>query len=179
MASDGSRHKFRLSPHIGWCVLAAAISQLPLIVGGLAMMQVVPRAGRLLLLLSLPTALILTAGGIGLILRKSFGYYCVYVATFFGGLSLGGLKISYIPFIQGRIKLGPATEDLFLLLNLLLVAILVWEHFKHIREMDSSTQDVPRIVTISLLLLGAGSILVGRSMVQRDKGQVQSASNLP
>jgi len=104
---------------IGWCVLAAGITQIPGIVAGIMAMQILPRAGFLLLLLTLPSGLLLFLGGLGLIWRQFAGYYCVYLATFFGGI--GGFKSSYIPFLKRFVNIGPATEDLFLCLNLMLV----------------------------------------------------------
>ena len=103
----------------------------------------VPGVGKFLLLLSVPLGLILIIGGIGLILHKYFGYYCIYLATFFGGF--GGLKVSYIPFIQRWIKIGPATEDLFLALNLILVAILVWEHWNRVFDLEPFRRNIHRV----------------------------------
>jgi len=162
---------------IGWCVLAAGIGQIPLMIAGYSVLDAVPGVGKLLLLLSVPLGLILIIGGIGLILHKYFGYYCIYLATFFGGF--GGLKVSYIPFIQRWIKIGPATEDLFLALNLILVGILVWEHWNRVFELEPFRRNIHRAAIIILLVLGLGSVGFGRAMIQHDKGEVQSAVNLP
>ena len=66
---------------IGWCVLAAGIGQVPIIVAGLLTARVLPQAGLLLLLLGLPSGILLFLGGLGLIYRQFAGYYCVYLAT--------------------------------------------------------------------------------------------------
>src|SRR5437867_8399380 len=102
---------------IGWCVLAAGIGQVPLIVAGLRTASFLPKVGLLLLLFGLPSGLLLFLGGLGLIYRQFAGYYCVYLATFFAGI--GGFKSPYVPFIKRFINFGPATEDLFLGINLL------------------------------------------------------------
>src|SRR5436190_16119005 len=58
---------------IGWCVLAAGIGQVPIIVAGLLTARVLPQAGLLLLLLGLPSGLLLFLGGLGLIYRQFAG----------------------------------------------------------------------------------------------------------
>jgi len=47
---------------IGWCVLAAGIGQVPIIVAGLRTARVLPQTGLLLLLLGLPSGLLLFLG---------------------------------------------------------------------------------------------------------------------
>jgi hypothetical protein len=47
---------------IGWCVLAAGIGQMPVVVAGLLATRILPQAGVLLLLLGLPSALLLFLG---------------------------------------------------------------------------------------------------------------------
>ena len=55
---------------IGWCVLAAGIGQVPIIVAGLLTARTLPKFGLLLLLLGLPSGLLLFLGGLGLIYRQ-------------------------------------------------------------------------------------------------------------
>ncbi len=162
---------------IGWCVLAAGITQIPGVVAGILATQFIPRAGLLLLLLTLPSGLLLFLGGLGLIYRQFAGYYCVYVATFFGGI--GGFKSPFIPFIKRFIHIGPATEDLFLGLNLLLVGILVWEHWSRLAMLPFPRQKFHRGCLIALVMLGAASITTGRALIHRERGEKQLASALP
>src|SRR2546426_6397061 len=122
----------------GWCVLAAGIGQVPIIVAGLLTARVLPQAGLLLLILGLPSGLLLFLGGLGLIYRQFAGYYCVYLATFFAGI--GGFKSPYVPFIKRFINFGPATEDLFLGINLLLVGVLAFVHWSRLRNLELSRQ---------------------------------------
>jgi hypothetical protein len=136
-----------------------------------------PRAGLLLLLLGLPSGLLLFLGGLGLIYRQFAGYYCVYVATFFAGI--GGFKRPYIPFINRFVNFGPATEDLFLALNLLLVAILAVEHWRRLRNLEPLRQKTHRIWLIALMALGLCSVSIGRAMLHREKGEKSNAGELP
>src|SRR5512133_1915309 len=162
---------------IGWCVLAAGAAQVPFMILGARTTQLIPGAGVLLLLLTVPSGLLLIAGGIGLTFGKVYGYYCVYLATFFGGI--GGLKIPYIPLIKRFVNIGPATEDLFLALNLLLVAVLVWEHWSRIKSLGPPKQRRQRLTVVALLVLGAASVSVGRAMIHRERGEKDIASALP
>jgi hypothetical protein len=162
---------------IGWCVLAAGITQIPGIVAGLLTAQILPRAGLVLLLFTLPCGLLLFLGGLGLIWRSFAGYYCVYLATFFGGI--GGFKSPYVPFIKQFVNFGPATEDLFLALNLLLVAVLVWEHWGRIGALPGGRQTAHRTALIALVALGVASVSTGRAMIHRERGEKASASELP
>jgi hypothetical protein len=162
---------------IGWCVLAAGIAQVPGIVAGILTAPILPRVALLLLLLNLPSGLLLFLGGLGLIWRQYAGYYCVYLATFFGGI--GGFKYPFIPFIKRFVNFGPGTEDLFLALNLLLVALLVWEHWRRLSHVEPPRQRSRRIVLIVLLVLGMSSVAFGRAMIHREKGVKSSASELP
>jgi hypothetical protein len=162
---------------IGWCVLAAGIGQMPIIIAGLLTARVVPQAGLLLLMLGLPSGLLLFLGGLGLIYRQFAGYYCVYLATFFAGI--GGFKSPYIPFLKRFVNFGPGTEDLFLALNLLLVAILALEHWGRLRNLEPSRQKTHRAWLVGLMVLGLGSVSIGRAMIHREKGEKTAAAELP
>lgn len=168
-----------LSPSliIGWCVLVAGIGQMPVIVAGLLTMRVLPQAGVLLLLLGLPSSLLLFLGGLALICRQFAGYYCVYVATFFAGI--GGFKAPYIPFLKRFVNIGPATEDLFMGLNLVLVGILAVEHWRRIEALEPSRQKAHRIWLIALIALGLCSVSVGRAMMHWEKGEKARVGDLP
>jgi len=162
---------------IGWCVLAAGIGQVPIIAAGLLTAHALPRVGLLLLLLGLPSGLLLFLGGLGLIWRQFAGYYCVYLATFFAGI--GGFKAPYIPFIKRFVNFGPATEDLFLALNLLLVGILAFEHWDRLRTLELSRQKIHRTWLVILMALGVCSVSIGRCMIQRESGEKTAAAELP
>ena len=162
---------------IGWCVLVAGIGQVPIIVAGLLTARVLPKAALLLLILGLPSGLLLFLGGLGLIWRQFAGYYCVYLATFFAGI--GGFKAPYIPFIKRLVNFGPGTEDLFLGLNLLLVAVLAFEHWGRLRNLELSRQKTHRIWLVVLMTLGLCSVSIGRAMIHREKGEKTTAAELP
>jgi hypothetical protein len=162
---------------IGWCVAAAGIGQVPMIVAGLLTARVLPQAGLVLLLLGLPSGLLLFVGGLGLIYRQFAGYYCVYLATFFAGI--GGFKSPYIPFIKRFVNFGPATEDLFLALNLVLVAILAWEHWGRLRNLEAARQKRHRTWLLVLMALGLCSVSIGRAMIHRESGEKSTPAELP
>jgi hypothetical protein len=162
---------------VGWCVAAAGLAQVPGIVAGILTARMLPQAGLVLLLFTLPSGLLLFVGGLGLIWRQFAGYYCVYLATFFGGI--GGFKFPYIPFLKRFVNIGPATEDLFLALNLLLVAILVWEHWRRLGHLAPSSQKAHRIALIALVVLGIGAVSGGRAMIHRERGEKVAAADLP
>jgi hypothetical protein len=162
---------------IGCCVLVAGIGQAPITVTALLTARILPQAGLLLVLLSLPSGLLLFLGGLGLIWRQFAGYYCVYLATFFGGI--GGFKSPYIPFIKRFVNFGPATEDLFLAINLLLVAILAFEHWGRLRNLELSRQRTHRTWLLALTALGLCSVSLGRAMIHREKGEKTKAAELP
>jgi len=165
------------SYYIGWCVLAAAITQLPMMVGGILAFPYSQKIGLLLLGLSTPVVALLLAGGLGLIWQRSFGFYCVYAATFFGGI--GGLKVSYLPFVQGLLKIGPHTEDVFLGLNLLIVGLLAWEHFIRLWELAPGREQAHRLVLTVVLALGLCSVGFGRAMINHERGEAVSIGAVP
>jgi hypothetical protein len=177
MTPDAGETSISAGTVIGWCVLAAGISQVPITVAGLLTARILPQAGLLLVILSLPSGLLLFLGGLGLIWRQFAGYYCVYLATFFGGI--GGFKSPYIPFIKRFVNFGPATEDLFLAINLLLVAVLVFEHWGRLRNLESSRQRTHRTWLLALSALGLCSVSFGRAMIHRETGTKTKAAELP
>jgi hypothetical protein len=174
---DNRPASFSTGTIIGWCVLAAGIGQVPLIVAGLRTASLLPKVGLLLLLFGLPSGLLLFLGGLGLIYQQFAGYYCVYLATFFAGI--GGFKSPYIPFIKRFINFGPATEDSFLALNLLLVAALAVEHWGRLRDVEISRQKTQRFWLVALMALGLCSVSIGRAMIHREKGEKTRAADLP
>lgn len=162
---------------IGWCVLAAAITQAPLVLLGAIGAGNSSQVGLALLLTVLPSFLMLLFGGFGLIRRQFYGYWCTYLAAFFGGI--GGLRISFVPFIQRWLNLGPHTGDLFLALNLIIIAVLAWEHFLRLSELELPRQRIHRVVMACILLLGLGSVAFGRAMESHARGEVQTAAEIP
>lgn len=162
---------------IGWFVLATAITKIPGIVTGTFLNEITPGIGGKLIWMNAPVAILLMLGAIGLILRKHFGYYCVYIATFFG--AIGGLKSPYLPFINRYVNIGPATDDLFLVLNLLIVGVLAWEHWGRITELNPEAHQKNQVALAALFIVGMITIGVGRSMVHWEFGQLKSASEMP
>jgi hypothetical protein len=177
MHSSVDRSQGQAGNLIGWCILGAAISQLPLAIVAIKTMGSMPGFARALLFLSIPTFLMLTLAGVGLIMRKSFGYWCAYLATFFGGI--GGFKISYVPFLHRFVDLGPDTGRFFLFLNLILVAILVWEHLGRLEDLEWERRKVHRLALGLVLLAGVAAVSFGFAAESIRKGSAASSAQLP
>jgi hypothetical protein len=175
--SEGNRSGSDAGYWIGWCILAAALTQLRGVVAAFVAMQYSRSLGNSLLLLLAPTVLMLILAGVGLIMRKFFGYWCAYLATFFGGF--GGLKVSFVPFIQRYVNLGPQTGDFFLALNLIIIGILVWEHFLRLNELEPARRTLHRITMSLVLVAGLGSVAFGRAMEDHNNGTVANPGALP
>src|SRR5688500_12988624 len=107
---------------MGWLAVLGAISHLPAIVAGVTMMRLLPGAGLVLLLFALPATFLLLIGGAGLIMRKGFGFYLIYLAILFGGV--GGLSMPLIPGLKALVKGSFYAEDIILAANLALLALL-------------------------------------------------------
>lgn len=162
---------------IGWCILFASLTPLvtaAILVGTLGSGM---QSGGSLLLLTLPTPVLMLVAGVGLVMRKSFGYWSAYLATFFGGI--GGLKIPFLPLLQTYVKLGPETGLLFLVLNLFIVALLAWEHWGRLNKIEWKQRKRRRFGLILLLIAGTGSVTFGVMMEPIKKGVVLETSQLP
>jgi len=162
---------------IGWCILGAAL-------GPLTVAFITARAlgggspvGANLLLSILPTLLMMVLAGVGLIMRKPFGYWSAYLATFFGGI--GGLKTPFVPFVQRYVNFGPSTGQFFLVLNLILIAILAWEHWTKIEAEGGERRNVRRWTLAGMLLAGTISVSIGLVSEKIYKQEVSSAGTLP
>ena len=77
------------------------------------------------------------------------------------------------------INFGPATEDFFLALNLLLVAVLAVEHWGRLRNLELSKQKTHRTWMVALMALGLCSVSIGRAMIHRERGEKTRAAELP
>jgi hypothetical protein len=162
---------------IGWCILAAAITPLTVVFFAVRGLGATSAMGGSLLILFVPTILMMALAGVGLIMRKPFGYWCAYLATFFGGI--GGLKTPFVPFIQRFVNLGPATGHFFLVLNLIMIAILAWEHWTLIEAEGGERRKARRLGLLSILFAGAVSVTVGLTVESIHKREVSAPEELP
>jgi len=174
-ADDESR---QISKTIGWFILISAISPFTVaFFAALARMSTREVGGDLLVMM-VSTGLMMAIAGVGIIMGKSFGYWCAYLATFFGGI--GGLKNSFVPFVDRFVNLGPSTGNFFLLLNLILIAFLAWDHWTRIsEEVEPGRTKVHHFGLILMLLAGLGSVGFGVAMEPVHKGSVSSTQQLP
>jgi hypothetical protein len=68
---------------------------------------------------------------------------------------------------------------LFLTLNLFLVAILAFEHWSRIGNLEPSRQKIHRTWLLALMARGLCSVSVGRAIIHREKGEKTTAGELP
>lgn len=162
--------------HIGWFVIVTAIAQIPVVVVSFKMLAILPKAGWLLIGFTLPPALLLLAGGIGLVLRKMFGYYLIYTAILFSGI--GGLKVAIIPELKVLLKGGFYVDHISLVANLLVMGVLV---YFHIRDLDQATRSrrAHRWAMTLLLVLGAVSVGGGRALLDKSRGKAPNVQLIP
>jgi hypothetical protein len=145
------------------------LSHLPLIIAGLAVLRIAPRAGLVLVAFALPATFLLLIGGVGLIMRKGFGFYLVYLAILFG--AIGGLSIPLIPGLNALVKGNFYAEDIVKVTNVALLFLLVYCHFQW---MDTPAPRVHVIAIVILLLLG-----VVRANFDRRRETVNSIAAVP
>ena len=76
-------------------------------------------------------------------------------------------------------NIGPATEDLFLGLNLAITAILVWEHWRLAGSFDPHRQRLHRELIRVLAIAGMVWVLAGQVLTHRERGEKNTAGALP
>jgi hypothetical protein len=162
--------------HLGWLILLSVIVQIPVVIAGIKIVNILPKVGWIMLGFTLPPALLLLIGGVGLVRRKMFGYYFVYAAILFAGI--GGLKVAIIPELKMLLKGGFYSDDLSLLANLAVLGVLVGYQ---LRRVDKNTlAGRGHIAGICVLLfLGAISLGAGRALVDKEKGTTPRIDSIP
>jgi hypothetical protein len=151
--------------YMGWLAVIGAIGHLPALVTAVRVMPILSNIGWILLGFSLPATLLLLVGGIGLIYRKVFGFYLVCIAVLFGGI--GGLSAPIIPFLKRLLQGSYYGEDVTLLSNLALLAVLVC---CQLLTLSGPRRRLHLYATSALVLLGAAHVGVVRAMVDRERG---------
>lgn len=159
---------------MGWLAVIGAIGHLPALVAGVRVMPIMSNVGWILLGFSLPATLLLLVGGIGLIYRKVFGFYLVCIAVLFGGI--GGLGVPIIPFLKQLLQGSYYAEDLALLSNLALLAVLVC---CQVLTFSGRRRRLHLCATSALLLLGAAHVGTVRAMVDRERGTASNIEAIP
>ena len=159
---------------MGWLSVFGALGHLPLIIAGFLMLRISPRAGLILVAFALPAIFLLLFGGVGLIMRKGFAFYLVYLAILFG--SIGGLSVPLIPGLNALVKGHFYADDLVKVTNLAVLALLVYCHFQW---MDSPAPRVHVVAIIILLLLGLAHIGIVRANFDRRRATVNEIAAVP
>lgn len=177
MDPESERDNRAITNFIGWCLVAAAFYPLLTVSTLVHALGANSSAGGNLLIMTVPLGLMIFIAGVGLIRGKQFGYWCAYLATFFGGV--GGWKVSFVPFAQTFINFGAATGHALIALNLILVGFLAWEHWHLIEEREWEKRKVHRIGLVLVLLAGFASVSFGWAIESVHRGQVRTAANLP
>lgn len=163
--------------YIGWVLILASVAQLPVFVAGVKVLFLAPKIGGLLMAFTAPSLLGLFIAGLGLVWGKTFGYYFAYASVFFGGI--GGLKAPFLPTLKRIVPAGPNAPDIFLLLNLALVAFLIWDQFRHVGEADERWQKIHRLGVSLMVALGLCWIGGERLLTEKKGGQAQTSRDLP
>jgi hypothetical protein len=159
---------------MGWLSVFGALSHLPLIIAGLAVLRIAPRAGLILVAFALPATFLLLIGGVGLIMRKGFGFYLIYLAILFG--AIGGLSIPLIPGLNALVKGHFYAEDIVKVTNLALLLLLVYCHFQW---MDTPAPRAHVVAIVILLLLGLTHVGVVRANFDRRRETVNNIAAVP
>src|SRR5688572_7648282 len=159
---------------MGWLSVFGALGHLPSIIAGVALLRIAPRASLVLMAFALPATFLLLIGGAGLIMRKGFGFYLVYLAILFGGI--GGLSVPLIPGLNALVKGNFYAEDIVKVTNLALLALLVYCHFQW---MDTPAPRAHVVAIIILFLLGLAHIGIVRASFDRRRDTVNNIAAVP
>lgn len=162
---------------VGWFMLGAGISQLVPLVAGMRLLEVSAKVSSIFFALAGPTFILLTGGAVGLILRQPWAYYCAYLAYIFLGFRLG--RLVEIPFQDRVFRMSLAAEDVYLVLNLLVIVLLAWEHWNRLWDTLPRRRNIERVAMLVLVLIGLATSGYARSLISKGTGQVASASQLP
>jgi len=172
-----SRDAAPIAHWVGWFMLAAGIAQLPPMLAAMQVLEVSAKISLLLFSLSGPIFVVLTAGAIGLILRQSWAYYCAYAAFILLGFRLG--RLVEIPFQDRFFRTGLAGEDVYLLLNVVVVGLLAWEHFGRLWDVAPGRRTAERAAIIGLVLAGLATTGYARANVSKGASQAAAVAELP
>jgi hypothetical protein len=157
-------------------IILSVIVQIPIIVAAIKVMGILPRLGWVMLAFTLPPAVLLLVGGLGLARDRIFGYYFIYLAILFSGV--GGLKVAIIPELKMILKGGFYADDISLLTNLALLALLVYFHLRRL-DKTSLTGRGHMAAICCLLFVGALSVGIGRSLVDKERGRAERVGDIP
>jgi hypothetical protein len=161
---------------IGWSILICALGQWPMILLPLKLMGTLPDLASFLLVMSLPVVILATIGAVGLILGRMFGFYLIYLATI---VSLWSMRFPYLPFVKRILSFGSATPFVFLALNLVIVAVLVWTQLALARELPPSQTRKTQYATLVVALVALAALGFWRTQFQTGDGTVADVSALP
>jgi hypothetical protein len=137
----------------GWLILTAAITRIPALMAPLLLLAVSTKAAVTLALMTFPFWCLAAAGALGLILKRTWGFYAIYV---YMAVSLYGLGIpflagfSFFPLLERLVHLGPLQPYLHLAFNLLVTLMLVWAHHG-LGHADSWLRQPRRLLLAGLL----------------------------
>ncbi len=179
--TDAQRVASAFAQAMGWLIFAAVTTKVPALVAVVYLFRVSVKAAALLGLMTVPFWCLAFAGAIGLILKRTWGFYLVYAFT---AVSLFGIGVpflagfSFFPLLERILHLGPLQSLLHLGCNLSLTLALMWAH-RQLSRADAWLRR-PRLVltagVIGVLLFAAG---LWRNRFHYVNRAVPAASALP
>lgn len=146
---------------VGWLILAAATTKTSALIAPFILLPVSTKAATSLALMTLPFWCLAVAGALGLILKRTWGFYLVYayIAVSLYGIGIPFLAgFSFFPLLEQVVHLGPLQPYLHLAFNLTVALALLWAHHR-LSSADAwlhRPQWVMAVGAIGVVLLAGG-----------------------
>lgn len=171
MTRDSARS---VTNFLGWCLLSAAILQIPgMIAGGmLAGMGM----SSLLFFMSWGLMLLLSSSALGLLFVARIGFYLLYVATF---LSFVGPRGNFVPFVARILPAGPEKELYLMLFNLAFVAIAMFCHWSLARDNEESSRKRTNALLATVAILIIPGFIYWKAGNLTARGEAPNAAAVP
>lgn len=161
---------------VGWLVLGASFAQIPLFVAGTTFWTL--GLSGYLLAVSWASFALGTATGIALIQRARIGYYLLYVTALISLLGLGP-RISFVPFSNRFLPVGPESEYYQMALNVIVILLVVWCHWNVAVEAEPGRVKKERGLALGFIVLFAAGLIFWKTGIRTEKGQVAHLSETP
>ncbi|MCW5551887.1 MAG: hypothetical protein KIS67_06925 [Verrucomicrobiae bacterium] len=165
----------------GWLILAAAATKTSAILAPFILWSASPKAAITLAMMMVPFWCLAVAGAVGLILKRTWGFYLVYgnVAVSLYGIGVPFLAgFSFFPLLEKVVHLGPLQPYLHFAFNFTVALALVWAH----RNLSSDDAWLHRPQWVMAALVTGALLLAGGLWRQRfhySNQPLVSASELP
>ncbi|MGV3774262.1 MAG: hypothetical protein ACO1QB_15275 [Verrucomicrobiales bacterium] len=158
--------------YAGFFALICSLVYIPLAIVAVRTYSTAPNIAGIFLLISIPVVILLIVAGIGLLKKKSYGFFVLYIIIFFG--QIGGFKTPLVPFLKRFIDIGYRTPDLFLLINIAVGAFVLRDHLFYLQPSQSQRRTIFALWAAGILFVVAGQFLE-----LKQKGTALSPGDLP